>query len=180
MNNLYSNIMDPILPKQFDKNEIYTIVITIFVLSLLYYLLKRERQLSALEVFSVYLFNLFLTTTLESLFAEPPLDMYDTIDYAHAAEIFDVILQTLVYPPPIVIAIYFYSKYQPNWLIYTLCWGMILTTLELISLQFNLFQFKNWTSLYSFFFYVFIMALNILFFTKVRSVTKFIPHKYLR
>ncbi|MFE7062688.1 hypothetical protein ACFVAD_11100 [Sutcliffiella sp. NPDC057660] len=177
MSNMFSTIMDPILPKQFDANEIYTIVITIFVLSLLFYLLKRERQLSAVEVFSVYLFNLFLTTTLESLFAEPPLDMYDTIDYAHA-EIFDVVLQTLVYPPPIVIAFYFYSKYKPNWLIYTLCWGMILTTLELISLQFNLFQFKNWTSLYSFFFYIFIMALNILFFTKVRSVTKSIPHKY--
>ncbi|MGM0835288.1 MAG: hypothetical protein ACQEV7_03960 [Bacillota bacterium] len=177
MNNMFSNIMDPILPKQFDANEIYTIVITIFVLSLLFFLLKRERQLSAVEVFTVYLFNLFLTTTLESLFAEPPMDMYDTIDYAHA-EIFDVVLQTLVYPPPIVIAIYLYSKYKPNWLFYTLCWGNILTCLEFISLQFNLFQFKNWTSLYSFFFYLIIMALNILFFTKVRSVTKFISHKY--
>ncbi|MBM7619199.1 hypothetical protein JOC95_001048 [Bacillus tianshenii] len=171
MNNVYSNIFKPIIPKQFDENEIYTIAITILVLGVLYFLLKRESQLSAVEVSSIYLFNLFITTTLESLFAEHPLDFYDTLDYAHA-EIFDVVLQTLVYPPPIIIALYFYSKYKPNWLIYTLFWALLLTCLELVSLQFNLFQFKSWSSIYSFIFYVFTMVVNIIFFRRVRRIIR--------
>lgn len=171
MKEILANVMEPILPKKFDENEVYTIIITILVLSVMVYLQKRQRELSKLELVSVYLFNLLLTTTFESLLADHPIDLYDTVDYAHA-EIFDVILQTFVYPPTIVIAMYFYSKYQPKNVFYIFLWGTILTILEWISLQFNLFQFKEWTLYFSFLFYVFIMFINVHFFHKVRSYIK--------
>jgi hypothetical membrane protein len=73
-------IISPISPKQFDENELFTLIISITVVAVLSYLHKHYRTLSDAELLSVYLFNLFLTTTLEALFAEHPLDFYDTMD----------------------------------------------------------------------------------------------------
>jgi hypothetical protein len=161
-------IITPISPKPFDENEIFTLIISIFTIAVLWYLHTRNRTLTNAELFSVYLLNLFLTTTLEALFAEPPLDLYDTMDYPHA-EIFDVILQTVTYPATISIAIHFYAKYRPSTLWYILGWGLILTFLEWISLYFDLFQHKEWTLYYSCIFYSAVMTLNIFWFKKVRK-----------
>ncbi|WP_078380463.1 CBO0543 family protein [Sutcliffiella halmapala] len=168
MKEMFANVMDPILPKKFDENEVYTIIITILVLTVLVYFQKRQPELSKLELGSIYLFNLLLSTTLESLLADHPIDLYDTVDHAHA-EIFDVILQTFAYPATIVIALYFYSRFKPNNSLYILLWGIILTILERFSLLFNLFQYKEWTLFYSFIFYILIMVCNIIFFNKVRN-----------
>ncbi|MEG9298138.1 CBO0543 family protein [Mangrovibacillus sp. Mu-81] len=161
-------IISPISPKQFDENELFTLIISITVVAVLSYLHKHYRTLSDAELLSVYLFNIFLTTTLEALFAEHPLDFYDTMDYPHA-EIFDVILQTFVYPATVTIAIHFYAKYRPAALWYILGWGLILTFLEWISLYFNLFQHKEWTLFYSCILYSSVMTLNTFFFNKVRK-----------
>jgi hypothetical protein len=165
-------IISPISPKQFDENELFALIISITVVAVLWYLQKHNRTLSGAELLSVYLFNLFLTITLEALFAEHPFDLYDTMDYPHA-EIFDVILQTFTYPSTVTIAIHFYAKYRPAALWCILGWGLLLTFLEWISLYFNLFQHKEWTLFYSCIFYSAVMALNIFFFNKVRKhVTK--------
>jgi hypothetical protein len=161
-------IISPISPKQFDENELFTLIISITVVAVLWYLHKRNRALSNAELLSVYLFNLFLCTTLEAILAEHPLDLYDTMDYPHA-EIFDVILQTFTYPATISIAIHIYAKYRPITLWYILGWGGILTFLEWVSLNFNLFQHKEWTLFYSCIFYSVVMIMNTFFFTKVRK-----------
>ncbi|KMJ57985.1 hypothetical protein AB685_14255 [Bacillus sp. LL01] len=168
MNNQFKAILTPISPKNFDENEVFTILISILVIAVLWYLHTHCRTLTNTEMVSVYLFNLFLTTTLESLLAEHPLDFYDTMDYAHA-EIFDVILQTFPYPATIVIAIHFYAKFRPSTIAYVIGWALILIFLEWISLFFNLFQYREWTLIYSFMFYAFIMALNTFFFNKIRK-----------
>ncbi|WP_223699940.1 CBO0543 family protein [Sutcliffiella deserti] len=164
-------ILNPILPKKFDENEIYTIVVTVLVITVLFVLHKHYRKLTTIELFSVYLFNIFLATTLESLFAEHPLDMYDTMDFAHA-EIFDLILQSFTYPASLVIIIHFYKKWKPNLVVFILGTACILTFLEWISLFFNLFQYRGWALYYSFLFYIFIAAINGVFFRGISKVKK--------
>ncbi|MCG1022521.1 CBO0543 family protein [Sutcliffiella horikoshii] len=168
MNSQIKSIFTPISPKNFDENEVFTILISLLVIGVLWYLHTHYRTLTNTELASVYLFNLFLTTTLEALLAEHPLDFYDTMDYAHA-EIFDVLLQTIPYPATIVIAMHFYAKFRPSTIGYIIGWALILTSLEWISLLFNLFQYNEWTLLYSCMFYACIMTLNTLFFNKVRK-----------
>ncbi|WP_339149464.1 MULTISPECIES: hypothetical protein [unclassified Sutcliffiella] len=168
MNSQIKSILHPISPKFFDENEVFTIFISIMVIVVLWFLHTHYRTLTNTELASVYLFNLFLSTTLESLLAEHPLDFYDTMDYAHA-EIFDVILQTIPYPATIVIAIHFYAKFRPATIGFIIGWALILISLEWISLFFDLFQYNEWTLLYSCMFYAFIMTLNTFFFNKFRK-----------
>ncbi|WP_408009021.1 hypothetical protein ACJROX_01365 [Pseudalkalibacillus sp. A8] len=91
------NVLQPLLPVKFDENEIYTITITMIVFILFIYLHKRPKQLMTSEVILFYFINWFIGSVVESILAEPPLDLYDTVDKPHA-ELMDIILQGWTYP----------------------------------------------------------------------------------
>lgn len=169
MNNVLK-ILEPSLPKSFDKNEIFVIVITLFVWGMLFLIFSRERFLLRTEVIALFVFNAWLATVGDRVFAEPPLDFYDTLDHAHG-EFFDSVLQVLVYPIPVIVSIHFYRKCKPNNLFYILLWAGILCTLEWTSETFfDLFQYKEWKIWYSFIFYVFAISVNLIFVNKVKKL----------
>jgi hypothetical protein len=164
-----SNIFAPLMPGKFDENEIFSLCISIVVLALLYLIHQKYKELLWTEFIALYIFNLLLITLVESTLAEPPIDFYDTLDFPHA-ELFDIVLQVIVYPVQMIILIYFYPLKRVNFLFFVLTSAIILTGLELISLQFNLFQFKKWNSGFSFLFYCLAVGLNLFFFSRFRKV----------
>ncbi|WP_282138897.1 hypothetical protein [Rossellomorea aquimaris] len=101
--------------------------------------------------------------------AEPPLDLYDTLDYGHG-EFFDSILQIVVYPIPIILFIHFYRKWKPNKIVYILLYGFFLVGLEWISAEyFDVFQFKTWKTSYSYVFYCCVLTVNLIFAGQIKK-----------
>ncbi|WP_456271310.1 hypothetical protein [Bacillus sp. AK031] len=168
---LMSNILEPLMPEKFDENEIFSLCISILVSAVLYFIHKKYKEFLGTELLSLYFFNLLLITLVESTLAEPPIDFYDTLDFPHA-ELFDIILQVAAYPIQMIILIYFYPLKSLKFFPFVLIGAAILTALELISLQFNLFQFNKWHSGFSFLFYCFAVGINMLFFSWFRKVIK--------
>lgn len=165
--NKLSHLLDPILPAQFDKNEIYVIAILFLVWLSFWVIHKRAPLLSKTEIISIYVFNILFSTIGDRVLAEPPLDFYDTLDRGYG-ELFDSILQLFVYPLPIIIAIHFYCKYKPKLWFYILGWACLLAICEWVSVKFfNLFQYHNWTTWYSFMFYCFAIYVNIFYHKKI-------------
>ncbi|SES66374.1 hypothetical protein SAMN05216389_101306 [Oceanobacillus limi] len=163
-------LLEPLTPKSFDKNELYTLVIIVVVWVLFIILHKKERLLSQTEIIALYVFNVWFATVGDRMLAEPPLDFYDTLDYAHG-ELFDSILQVVVYPVPIIIAIHLFRKLKPNRIWFMLISASILSGLEWISETFfDVFQFKNWRTMYSFVFYFFVIRINLSYIHKIQEL----------
>ncbi|WP_019153738.1 CBO0543 family protein [Robertmurraya massiliosenegalensis] len=163
------DLLEPLAPKNFDKNELFVLSILVLVWTLLYLLQKSERVLLKSEVIALLVFNAWFGTLGDRLLAEKPLDLYDTLDYPYG-EFFDSVLQVGVYPVPVVIAIYFYRKHQMNKWLTIFIWALILTYLEWVSNKyFDVFHFKKWMTFYSFFFYAFAVKLNISLFNHIIS-----------
>ncbi|MGG0719926.1 hypothetical protein ABE096_20455 [Robertmurraya massiliosenegalensis] len=163
------DLLEPLAPRNFDKNEFFVLAILALVWTFLYLLQKSERVLLKREIIALLVFNSWFGTVGDRLLAEKPLDLYDTLDYPYG-EFFDSVLQVGVYPVPIVISFYFYRKYQMNNWVTILLWALILTFLEWVSHKyFDVYHFKNWTTVYSFIFYAFAMIINVALFNKVIS-----------
>ena len=84
-------ILKPILPKKFDENEWFTIIITILVLSVFIFLHKRNKTLLTTEIIAILLFNLLYTTVGDYFLAMAPYDFYDTVDH-DSGEIMDIFI----------------------------------------------------------------------------------------
>ncbi|MFP3366303.1 hypothetical protein R0J93_21920, partial [Pseudoalteromonas sp. SIMBA_148] len=60
--------------------------------------------------------------------------------------------------------IHFYQKYNPNKIVSIVLYAFVLVLLEWTSEKFfNVFQYKEWKIVYSYGFYCFALALNLLF-----------------
>lgn len=167
---IYS-LLQPILPKKFDENEWFTIAITILVFTVCIYLLKKHPVFLRTEVIALLLLNLLYSTVGDYTLAMKPYDFYDTVDH-DSGEIMDILLQNIVYPFTIIILVFFYVRWKPNKLLYTILGATILLGLEWVSVKyFHLFTLKSWKSWYSFFFYLPVLWINIWFYEKL--------HRYL-
>ncbi|RSK28837.1 hypothetical protein EJF36_19230 [Bacillus sp. HMF5848] len=157
-------IIQPILPKKFDENEWFTIVISLFVFFFFLYVHRKKKVLLLTEIIAIILFNLLYTTVGDYFLAMSPYDFYDTVD-RDSGEIMDILLQNIAYPFSLLILMHFYAKYQPNNILYIAFGTILLYGLEWVSVEyFNLFTYKTWKSWYSLIFYCPVMILNILFY----------------
>ncbi|KUP09909.1 hypothetical protein Q73_00595 [Bacillus coahuilensis m2-6] len=168
----FVHLIEPLLPKKFDRNEGFTIFITILICGWGYILMKVRRTLNRVEVVGVLLFNLLYTTVGDYFLAMPPYDYYDTVD-RNSGEFSDILLQNLVYPTTLFILIHYYVRYTINKVGFIIGGTLILTMLEWVSVHyFNLFTYKQWNLGLSSLFYFGVMVLNILFYT--------LFHRYVR
>jgi hypothetical protein len=162
-------ILEPMLPKKFDENEVFTLLITIFVLMFFFYLQKKKTVLLKTEVIALLLFNMLYATVGDYFLAMDPYDFYDTVDH-DSGEIMDVLLHNFVYPLQLLILMHFYAKFKPNIFLYILLGAGILFTLEWISVTFfHLYLFKKWKFIYSLIFYIFVLTFNVFFYNKFHS-----------
>ncbi len=162
-------ILEPLTPKTFDENEIFVLSIVVLCVCILVLVHHLEPHLLQTEIIALFVFNILLGTIGDRILAEPPLDLYDTLDYGHG-EFFDSILQIVVYPIPIILFIHFYRKWKPNKIVYILLYGFFLVGLEWISAEyFDVFQFKTWKTSYSYVFYCCVLTVNLIFAGQIKK-----------
>ncbi|WP_409250615.1 hypothetical protein V1502_10565 [Bacillus sp. SCS-153A] len=169
MKEIYENAIKPMLPKQFDENEWFTLAISILIIVAIYYFTVKNRKLLWSQIICISLLNLQLTTIGDYFFAMPPYDFYDTVD-RNSGELMDIILQNIVYPGTLLLFMDFYRKKVPNRLVFIIATVFLLTIFEMVSVHiFHLFLYKSWEIQYSIAFYTFVMILNVIFYEKLNA-----------
>lgn len=166
MRNIYEDAIQPILPKQFDENEWFTLAITVIVCVCVYYVTVKHRTFLWTEMICISLFNLQLTTIGDYFLAMPPYDFYDTVD-RNSGEAADILLQNLVYPGFVLFLMHVYKTFKPNKVWFIVGCSILLIVLEAISVYFHLFTYKGWKLYYSGLFYTMIMWINVVFFERL-------------
>jgi hypothetical protein len=173
--NKLTKILEPLTPKTFDKNELFVLAIVVVCVGVFILIRSLEPQLLQTEIIALVVFNLVFATTGDRMLAEPPLDFYDTLDYGHG-ELFDAILQIVVYPIPIVLFIHIYRKCKPNKIFYILVYAFFLAVLEWVSAEyFDVFHYKAWKISYSYGFYCFALTVNLIF---TEQLKKYLSRSY--
>ncbi|MFE8699880.1 CBO0543 family protein [Cytobacillus sp. FJAT-54145] len=142
-------------------------MITILILFAIHYVIRKNRKLLWSQIICIFLLNLQMTTIGDYFLAMPPYDFYDTVD-RNSGELMDIFLQNIVYPGTVLFLMDRYKRYRPSKVVFIIVSALILTVLEGISVNFfHLFTYKGWKIYYSFFFYVFTMTVNVLFYEKI-------------
>lgn len=172
MKEMYEKGIQPILPKNFDENEWYALVITILIVICVYLVTIKNRRLLWSEIICISLLNLQMTTIGEYFLAMPPYDFYDTVD-RNSGELTDIFLQTIVYPGTVLLFMHIYKVRNWNKVFFLLASTALLSLLEAISVFcFHLFSYNTWEIYYSVLFYFFVMAVNMIFYEKLCAYLK--------
>ncbi|MFP3360525.1 hypothetical protein R0K17_24740, partial [Planococcus sp. SIMBA_143] len=79
MNNIL-NLLEPLLPKTFDQNEIFVLLIMVLCICSFVIVHHLDPQLLQTEIIALFVFNILFSTVGDRMLAEPPLDLYDTLD----------------------------------------------------------------------------------------------------
>jgi hypothetical protein len=154
------------LPVQFDQNEWFIILNSIF--GYVWMLFVRKRYPHAISVL-VILFTVTVAVILDHTIATPPLDLYDMNDLKKY-ELTDVITY-LMYAPYGLLCAYLYDKFHPKGLYFTayvIIWSLLSTGFEWLAVICHVFKYNGWTLLYSFSFYLFATTLHLKFFDFIR------------
>ncbi|WP_052737616.1 hypothetical protein [Bacillus sp. SA1-12] len=149
------------LPKSFDENEIFLLVIAFALL--IYSILLPKRF--PIHVFLVlFISNSFIGRTVDMAIAIPPIDLYSSLD-SNTHELFDEIIYSVIYPLYGYLFYYFYDKYDhlPTWAS-IITWSIQSCFLEWISTMINIFQYNKWHIIFSFFVYLFVFSFHSFFF----------------
>jgi hypothetical protein len=148
------------LPVQFDANEIFIIISTIFSWALMFIL---PRHLSAVTITIIWTFNIFLALVADITIGVKPNEFYFTIDHK-THELFDEILHFVTYPTLPYFVVNFYQHNKPKGLkllFYIIFWAGVAIALEWISVKFHVFTYSGWKLYLSFFVYLVVFAANI-------------------
>lgn len=172
MKEIYEKGIQPILPKNFDENEWFALVITILISSCVYYITLKKRRFLWSEIICISLLNLQMTTIGDYFLAMPPYDFYDTVD-RNSGELTDIFLQNIVYPGTVLLCMHIYKVRNWNKVFFLLASTALLSLLEAISVFcFQLFTYKTWEFYYSVLFYFFVMTVNLIFYEKLNAYLK--------
>ncbi len=154
------------MPKSFDQNEIFALLITCCLI-IIFIILPKRFPIHLLILF--LLINSFIGRTVDTALAIPPFDIYDSFD-ANKHELLDEITYSIVYPIYGYVFYYFYDKFYliPTWM-NVLTWALMSTIFERISVYFNVFHYHKWHIFYSFLVYILVYLLHIKFY---RLMTK--------
>lgn len=169
MNEIYENAIKPFLPKSFDENEWFAIIITALVSYAVYYVTVKKRKLLWTQIICISLLNLQMTTVGDYFLAMPPYDFYDTAD-RNSGELTDVFLQNIVYPGTVLFIMHWYKRIPIPKFAFLILSVLLLSTLEGISVYFfHLFTYKSWKFYYSILMYLLTMTLNLIFYEKLHD-----------
>lgn len=171
MNDIFRKAINPILPKKFDENEWFVIIITIVICLAVYYVFKQKKFLLT-EIICILLFNLQLTTIGDYYLAMPPYDFYDTVDRP-SGELSDIALHSIIYPGSLLFLMHCFKSWKTNVTLFIVSCAILLTVLEVISVYiFHLIVYKGWNIYYSSVFYLFVMVVNVIFYKKLSVFIK--------
>ncbi|EDL66577.1 replicative DNA helicase [Bacillus sp. SG-1] len=166
---MLNEFIEPLLPKSFDKNEWYILVIS--TIMVLIFLLIPKRFPSKLTL-NLILFNLVLSFVIDHLLAMPPHDFYDIMDRP-SFELFDLIIYIFAYSFFGYFLLYMYDMLKLNYkrtIVFILTFSIIVTGLEAISTYiFEVYKYHEWNLIFSFLSYIILFLLNVLYFRWIVS-----------
>jgi hypothetical protein len=150
-------------PERFDLNEWFIIFssATVIVIALL-----LPKRFSPALTTVILLFSVSLGQTSDFLICVPPYDLYDVND-SPKYEIFDFLLYYFSYPPVVYIMLHFYDRWKlkgTRLILYIVGFSLTTTGLEWLAKLAHVYKYKGWHLSYSFFVYIGISTLIILFF----------------
>ncbi len=160
-----------LLPKKFDENEIFILIIGFF-LTLLVLILPRKFSLT--ETVLIFLFNFYLAAVVDHIIAGPPLNLYDIMDDPKF-EIMDLFMYLFVYTSSGYLFIYGYTYFSRPWYkstAYVLAVALFTVGLEWIAHNFLVFKYFEWSIYFSMIAYVILFTVNIYFFKLVRHLLR--------
>jgi hypothetical protein len=148
------------LPEQFDANEIFIILSTVFSWPLMFIL---PRYLSSVTITLIWTFNIFLALLADITIGVKPNAFYFTIDH-ETHELFDVLLHFVTYPTLPYFVVNVYQQMKPKGLkllFYIILWAGVAISLEWISMKFHVFTYMGWKLYLSFLVYLVVFSANI-------------------
>lgn len=165
-------MMNPLpIPKELSPNE-WFVIISIIVSYPIFFILRRRFPVSMIIL--IILFSATIARMADHVLAGPPLDLYDLMDSGNY-DLFDI-LSYLLYGPFAFIFLYFYEKFTIKGMYifyYILVWSILSVVYERVTVLIGIFTFKEWNSIYSFPFYLFVQSLTILYYHFLRLFIKF-------
>lgn len=150
------------LPKSFDENEWFFLVL--LILSIILYKIVPKR-FSASTTILLLLLPITVSRLLDKFLSAPDKDWYDVFD-SPAFEFFDLVAYTM-YAPFGYFYIYLYDYWKLKGIklvLYILGWGLFAIGFEWLSHQFHLYKYKDFTFTLGFGFYIPSLILTILFY----------------
>jgi VanZ family protein len=148
------------LPKQFDANELFIIISTIFSWAIMF---KLPRHMSTVTITIIWTFNVFLALLADITISVKPYEFYRTIDHS-THELFDTILHFVTYPTLPYFVVNFYQRMKPNGiklLFYIILCSVVAIALEWMATKFHVFTYIHWKLYLSFFVYIGAFSANI-------------------
>ncbi|WP_248929717.1 hypothetical protein [Paenibacillus hamazuiensis] len=148
------------LPNDYDINEWFVLGSLALVMTLTLALPKRFAKI---EIYYIWLFNAFLSLTVDLIIAVPPYDMYDISDNP-SMELIDLLTYFLLYPPAGYLAMYAYDLWKPHGyrvLGFVILCALVSWGLEFLAWKTGVFRYKTWRIEYSVLVYIAVYALNV-------------------
>jgi hypothetical protein len=154
-------------PEKFDQNEGFVLIT--LLLSIIFIFICPKRMPISITIL-IMIFSLTIARLADHLLSSPKIDLYSMMD-SGKYEFFDLILYFL-YAPFGYFFVYVYEKLKVNGYlttIYILLWSLFGTFFEWISVNFEVFEYKEWELKYSFTVYVFTQAITLLLYGYLRK-----------
>ncbi|WEG13265.1 hypothetical protein PU629_02550 [Pullulanibacillus sp. KACC 23026] len=148
------------LPKHFDQNEWFIIII--IVLSIFLYLLLPKRFPTVITAIQI-LYSIALPKILDHTIAVNPYNLYDLTD-SSKYELFDLIMYA-IYPPFVYLFIFLYDYFHLKgirFVLYIIAWSFFAIGIEFIANRLHVYNYHGWKLIYSLPLYTFIMLIDVL------------------
>lgn len=150
------------LPKHFDQNEWFIIIVLILSL----FLVKLPKRMPAEVSCLIVLLSLAIPNIIDhSIAAISPYDVYRLND-SEKYEVFDILLSG-VYIPFGFLCVYFYEWLRPKKtkiVLYILCWALFAIGFEFVIVRLHVFTYHGWRLAYSFPTYLLVISLFLVYY----------------
>ncbi|MBL0388244.1 hypothetical protein JJB07_16645 [Tumebacillus sp. ITR2] len=155
--------------ESWDANENFVLVSSIVLILMQAFLIKK---MPVPLIVLIWVFNYFLVQLADMVIAVPPLNLYDIMD-SPKFEWSDFFTHLFIYPTIGFLFVYLYQKWEPHDLqiaVYVVFWSLLSVLYEWLAVKFGVFHYSGWKLWWSFFVYIVVFVLNLLFVRKMRSL----------
>lgn len=145
------------LPKHFDGNEWFIIIVLVLSIFLMRLPKKMPTEVAYLIVLLSPAIPIIIDHTIAAI---SPYDVYRVND-SEKYEVFDILLIG-VYVPFGYLCVYFYEWFRPKKMkivLYILCWSLFAICFEFVIVRLHVFTYHGWSLEYSFPTYLLVISL---------------------
>ncbi|ARU62136.1 hypothetical protein CBW65_14860 [Tumebacillus avium] len=153
---------------KWDGNEAFILGLILLLVALQWYLI---RKFPLPVTVSIWVLNYLLVKLADLTIGVPPLDFYDTMDRP-MYEWSDISTHAFVYPILGFLFIYAYQRWQLRGIrlaAYIVLWSAVSVVFEWSAVYSQIFHYKGWKIGWSFFVYLTVFLINLIFYENVQK-----------